>query len=79
MMALAKDEEIKKAISNFYTHQRNIRPYIRGRDLVKIGVKPGPVFTRILNQVLNAKLDGRLKTKREELQFAEQVAKQQTY
>jgi tRNA nucleotidyltransferase (CCA-adding enzyme) len=75
MMALAKDEEIKKAISNFYTHQRNIRPYIKGRDLVKIGLKPGPVFTDILNQVLNAKLDGRLKTKREEIQFAEQVAK----
>lgn len=74
MMALVKDEEIKKAISNFYTHQRGIRPYIKGRDLLKIGLQPGPVFSGILKQVLNAKLDGQLKTKKEELRFAEAYA-----
>jgi len=75
MMALAKDEEVRKAISNFYTHQRNIRPYIKGRDLLKIGVPSGPVFTTVLNQVLNAKLDGQLKTKKEEIKFATAYAK----
>jgi len=75
MMALAKDEEIKKAISNFYTHQRRIRPYMRGRDLLKIGLSPGPVFTTIFNQVLNAKLDGQLKTKKEEIKFATEYAR----
>ncbi len=69
MMALVKDEELKKAISNFYTHQRGIRPYIKGRDLLKIGLQPGPVFSDILKQVLNAKLDGQLKTKKEEIRF----------
>jgi len=75
MMALAKDEDIKKAISNFYTHQRGIKPYIKGRDLVKIGIKPGPVYTTLLNKVLNAKLDGLLKTKKEEIKFTEEYAK----
>ena len=75
MMALAKDEEIRKAISNFYTHQRSIRPYIKGRDLLKIGLPPGPVFSIVLNQVLNAKLDGQLKTKKKEIRFATQYAK----
>ena len=70
MMALAKDEAIRKAISNFYTHQRNIKPTIKGRDLLKLGIKPGPVFTRIFNQVLNTKLDGQLKTKKDEINFA---------
>ncbi|SDU62710.1 CBS domain-containing protein [Desulfobacula phenolica] len=70
MMALVKDEEIKKAISNFYTHQRGIKPYIKGRDLLKLGLKPGPVFSAIIKQVLNAKLDGQLKTRKEEIQFA---------
>lgn len=74
MMALAKDETIRKAISNFYTHQRTIRPYIKGRDLLKIGVQPGPVYSTILNQVLNAKLDGELKTKKQELKFARALA-----
>lgn len=75
MMALAEDEDTKKAISNFYTHQRGIRPFIRGRDLVEIGLKPSPVFTDILNQVLNAKLDGQLKTKKQELKFATEYAR----
>jgi tRNA nucleotidyltransferase (CCA-adding enzyme) len=79
MMALAKDEEIKKAISNFYTHQRNIKPYIKGRDLLKIGIPPSPIFSTILNQVLNAKLDGQLKTKKEEINFAKEYAKKNNF
>lgn len=75
MMALAKDEKVRKAISNFYTHQRNIKPYIKGRDLLKIGVPSGPVFTTVLNQILNAKLNGKLKTKKEEIKFATEYAK----
>ena len=75
MMALAKDEKVKKAISNFYTHQRRIQPYVRGRDLLKIGLQPGPVFSTILNQILNAKLDGLLKTKKEEIKFVTEYAK----
>jgi len=75
MMALAKDEDTKKAISNFYTHQRNIKPYIQGRDLLDIGLKPDKQFGTILKQVLNAKLDGKLKTKKEEIKFAAEYVK----
>ena len=75
MMALCKNQDIKKAISNFYTHQRNIKPYIKGRDLLKIGIPSGPVFSTIINQILNAKLDGLLKTKKQEIQFATEYAK----
>ncbi|MEN8212534.1 MAG: CBS domain-containing protein, partial [Thermodesulfobacteriota bacterium] len=53
MMALAKDEEIKKSISQFYTHQRDIKPYIQGRDLLKIGLKPGKIIGKMLDKVLN--------------------------
>jgi tRNA nucleotidyltransferase (CCA-adding enzyme) len=75
MMALAKDKHVKKAISNFYTHQRNIRPCIRGRDLMKIGIPPGPVYTTILNRILDEKLDGNLETKKQELVFAREYAR----
>ena len=75
MMALTQDETIRKNISNFYTQQRIIKPLVKGKDLVKIGLKPGPVFTTIFNQILDAKLDGNLKTKKEEIIFATQVAK----
>jgi len=75
MMALATHEETKKAISNFYTHQKKVKPYIRGRDLMTLGLKPSPVFTVIFNRILNEKLEGRLKTKKEELTFAAEYAR----
>jgi len=75
MMALAKDEKIKKSISLFYTHQRYIKPYIQGRDLLEIGLKPGKIIGNMLNNVLNAKLDGKLKTKKEEIKFVIEYAK----
>ncbi|OGR57685.1 MAG: hypothetical protein A3J80_10050 [Desulfobacula sp. RIFOXYB2_FULL_45_6] len=75
MMALATHEETRKSISNFYTRQRTVKPYIRGRDLMDLGLKPSPVFTVIFNQILNEKLEGRLKTKKEELAFAREYAR----
>ena len=74
MMALTGNEKIRKDISNFYTRHRKIQPVIKGKDLLELGLKPGPVFTRILNQVVNAKLDDGLKTRKEELDFAVQYA-----
>ncbi|MFH2093961.1 MAG: CBS domain-containing protein [Pseudomonadota bacterium] len=74
MMALTQDDNIRKNISNFYTHQRKIKPYIKGKDLVAIGLKPGPIFTTIFNQIIDAKLDGKLTTKKEEILFVTQLA-----
>lgn len=70
MMALAKDEKTRKAISYFYTHQREIKTRVRGRDLQEIGIKPGPVYTRIMEQILNERLSGNLRSKKKELEFA---------
>ncbi|WP_022668546.1 CBS domain-containing protein [Desulfospira joergensenii] len=75
MMALTKKETIRKDISKFYTHHRHVKPLIRGRDLLGLGIRPGPVYTEIINRVLNAKLDGKLATKKKELAFAQEYAR----
>ncbi len=75
MMALTKNEDVRKDISNFYTHHRHIKPLIRGRDLVQLGIAPGPVYTQIINQVLDAKLDGKLATRKKEIAFAQDWAR----
>ncbi|MCF8093041.1 MAG: CBS domain-containing protein [Desulfotignum sp.] len=75
MMALAKNEAVRKAVSNFYTDYRHVKPLIRGRDLIRIGVAPGPSFTRIFNAVLNAKLNGGLATRKKEIAFAMEYAR----
>ncbi len=75
IMSLTKNEAVRKDISNFYTDYRHVKPRIQGRDLIRIGVKPGPAFTKILNEVLNARLDGHLDTLEKEKAFAEEYAR----
>lgn len=70
MMALTKQEKVKKAISNYFTNLRYIKLAITGKDLIKLGFKPGPEYKKILNATLKAKLNGLLKTKDDELLFA---------
>ncbi len=76
MMALAKDEAVRKAISNFYTRHRYITPIISGKDLLAMGIKPGPVFTQIINLIINEKLDNKLESLEKEILFAAQYARE---
>ena len=75
MMALTKNEEIKKAISQFYTHHRHIKPILQGRDLIQLGIKPGPIFSKILNLIIDKKLESDLPDKDAELDFAKAYAR----
>jgi len=70
MMAATSQEGVKRLISNYFTQLRYIRPSIRGKDLMDMGLSPGPLFKEVLQGVLEAKLNGRLKTRAEELEFA---------
>jgi len=46
------------------------KPYINGRDLRAMGLKPGPAYKTVLDAVWRARLDGRVRTREEELSFA---------
>jgi tRNA nucleotidyltransferase (CCA-adding enzyme) len=74
MLALTKNESVRKAISHFYTHQRNIKPLIGGKELKSLGIKPGPIYTTILNKIIDEKLDEKLNTMEEEIVFAKHYA-----
>ena len=70
LMAAAEDEEIKKSISFYVTRLKNTRTLIRGRDLVRMNIEPGPIYREILTAVMDARLDGHVKTRNDELNFA---------
>ncbi|MEE8541694.1 MAG: CBS domain-containing protein [Desulfobacterales bacterium] len=69
MMSAAKAEKIKKTISFYFTNLRYTTVGIRGKDLLTLGLKPGPAFRQILDAVLDAKLNGSLRTRRDELEY----------
>jgi hypothetical protein len=47
--------------------------YIRGKDLKELGINSGPVFSRIFERVLQAKIEGRIKTYAEEKAFLKKI------
>jgi tRNA nucleotidyltransferase (CCA-adding enzyme) len=73
MMAVAKKKAVKKSISHFFTDLRRTQLSLKGRDLKKMGLKPGPVYRQVMEAVLDAKLDGTLKSKKDEIEFARRL------
>ena len=71
MMAATRKKTVKKSISHFFTDLRRTTISLKGRDLKKMRLKPGPVYRQVLAAVLDAKLDGKLKTKQDEIDFAQ--------
>ncbi len=73
IMACTRSERVKKGVSFYYTRLKDIKPTIQGRDLIALNLKPGPVFQSIMQSVLDAKLDGQLKNKKEEIAFVQKM------
>ncbi len=69
MMAKSKQERAKKYISLYLTHIRNIKVTLTGDDLKQMGIPPGPKYRRILAELLDAKLDGIIRSHDEEIEF----------
>ncbi|MGB9711927.1 MAG: CBS domain-containing protein [Dissulfurimicrobium hydrothermale] len=69
MMARAKDDAIKEYISHFITSLMDKTPILKGDDLKAMGLVPGPAFKEILNRLLMARLDGKVETKEDEMEF----------
>ena len=47
------------------------KPLLQGADLITLGLKPSPLFGKILNEIYNMQLDGKLKDKDEAMEFIE--------
>ena len=68
-MALTQDTEKKKDISRYLVELRKARPLLKGRDLMKLGIPQGPLYSKILNDLLDAQLRGEVKTADDEKKF----------
>lgn len=69
MLAATRSKAAKKAISNYYNILRKIQPMLGGKDLIKMGLTPGPVFRHILEALLVARLNADVATRDDEIRF----------
>lgn len=53
---------------------RRVQPILSGADLKRLGIAPGPIYTRILNQLRVARLDGRVTTRSDEETLVRKIA-----
>lgn len=71
LMAKTGSEKIRRLISNYFTRLKGTRIQLRGRDLVHMGLEPGPVFKEIFDSLLEARLNNLIKTREDEVKFVE--------
>ncbi|MBI5073638.1 MAG: CBS domain-containing protein [Nitrospirae bacterium] len=68
-MSSTKDARKKKDISHFLVELRKVRPILKGNDLNALGLPQGPLYAKILHELLNEKLAGNLPAAEDEIAF----------
>ena len=69
-MAKTKQEFVKKSASLYLSKLKDVKPMITGDDLIALGARPGPAFQQLLRDALNARLNGEISTKEQEIELA---------
>lgn len=69
LMGFFGKEESKKAISLYITYQRHVKTSLKGLDLKELGYAEGPIYRRILDRLLYARLDNEVDSREDELTF----------
>ena len=59
-------QQIRRNLVRFQTKWRLVRPILGGNDLKEMGLKPGPLFGRLLRELRDARLDGLVSTREDE-------------
>jgi tRNA nucleotidyltransferase (CCA-adding enzyme) len=68
----------RRNIASFLKIYNGMRISVCGEDLRCLGVLPGPRYQKIFERVFAAKLNGKVKTKEEELNLIKQLLKKRS-
>jgi tRNA nucleotidyltransferase/poly(A) polymerase/nanoRNase/pAp phosphatase (c-di-AMP/oligoRNAs hydrolase) len=63
----------RRLILRYWSVLRKIRRTVTGHDLRRLGLPPGPAHARILDAVQRARLDGKARSREEELALAQRL------
>ncbi len=69
----ARAKPISNRIFLYLEKLETARTEISGEELKQIGIPSGPIFQKVLDMVLAARLDGEVDSKQEELKLAEEI------
>jgi len=66
MMARTARDETRKAVSEYISAHRYVKPTLSGDDLMAMGLEPGPTIGRVLRALRDARLDNLVKSDEDE-------------
>ena len=75
LRAKARSARAKQHISDMFTVYRRVRSILTGNDLKAMGLKPGPSYNKILNRLLDARLNGAVETEADERHLIRRLVK----
>lgn len=64
---IMENEDIKKAIDIYLKKLMLLKLEVDGNDIMKLGLKPSPIYKIILSKIFNNKLSGKIRDKKDEL------------
>ncbi len=62
---------VKAKLTEFKREQIKPPPFLSGRDLIGLGLEPGPIFGRILERVYDLQLEERIENRQQAVEFVE--------
>ena len=69
MMAKTTQIATRRYISLYFTQLKDTKPLLRGKDLIQMGMKSGPLIRRALTGLLKARLDEQVITRQDEMEY----------
>jgi tRNA nucleotidyltransferase (CCA-adding enzyme) len=75
LMAKASSEAVRKRLLAYLENYRKVTLLVTGTDLKALGLRPGPAYKKILVRLLDARLDGEVRSKADELRLAAKLAR----
>lgn len=75
LLASAKAESVKRLIRAYVITYRHVKPSLTGASLKSLGLKSGPQFKKILDRLLDARLNGDVNSDVEERELAKKLAR----
>ncbi|MGH7166852.1 MAG: CCA tRNA nucleotidyltransferase, partial [Nitrospiraceae bacterium] len=75
VIAKTKLESVRRQVSAYLTAYRHVKPALTGADLKALGIKPGPIFKKILGQLHDARLNGEIHSEAEERELVKRIVR----
>ena len=69
---LSESPPVKEALDLYLAELRHVKPSLNGMDLISLGVAQGPLVGEVLRELKDARIEGRITTREEEIQLAKE-------